>query len=515
MHRSGFLLLAAMAGLALGGCSTTQDDSITVPQPTPAHGHAYFDLKYRPAMTARADTPDAAWNADTLDNCYANGICAVQGIANVPSWGLTLRCNGDPTCDQSTYHIVPVKPQPGVHVAWEPQTVSDGQTSWSTMTVDKSVPPGTLSIRYVTQVVNGPGTGWPIRRLNTQILCGAALHTCPRLDVVDTNFPGSPLVSGNPAPVRNSVIGREANFALRATGRGKYRITNISWDPSGWLYKPHKLDGTLPQSLGYSELHSQPLAVYWASSGESHIGVTAILVRSDNQEITHASANVDYNFAIPDATVAMILHPERISVGPRSDAPGQWLRWGNAAKNKEAMGFRYRVTNDHGFPGTITIVQLISGSIAYSPNAGPGYGDTMTNALDGPIFYRKPISTHLPFGPAPYDAPAVGLTNTDTSVSVNEAFTTYFLYKPNAHGDWVTLKKGTWNWSAAATLVDAASNKWCLNGSANCPGGAPAAIGAVGALQGSMDPPGWTTTFNSGLAAIKPGHAYTSIYPHP
>jgi hypothetical protein len=105
MRRAGFVVLAALLGLALADCSTKQDDTVTVSQPTPPHGHAYFDLKFRPAETARVDAPDAIWNADTLDTCYSNGICAVQGTANAPSWGWTLRCNGDPSCDQATYRI--------------------------------------------------------------------------------------------------------------------------------------------------------------------------------------------------------------------------------------------------------------------------------------------------------------------------------------------------------------------------------------------------------------------------
>jgi hypothetical protein len=516
MRRAGFVVLAALLGLALADCSTKQDDTVTVSQPTPPHGHAYFDLKFRPAETARVDAPDAIWNADTLDTCYSNGICAVQGTANAPSWGWTLRCNGDPSCDQATYRIVPVNLRSGVRIAFDPQTVSDGQTTWSTITIDRTVPPGILTIKYETQLAAGRGTGWTIGRVNTQVLCGVALHTCPGLDVRDTNFSGAPVVSGNPPPIRNSVIGREANFILRARGPGSYRIANVSWDPSGWIYKPHRaFDGTLPSSLGYGELHNQPLTVYWASSGEQHVGVNAVLVRSDNQEITHASANVAYNVTLPVADAALLVHPERISVGPRSDAPGQWLRWGDAARNREAIGIRYRVTDAHGFPGTITITQLISGSISYTPNIGPGYGQGMTAALDGGPFWRRPVSTRSAFGPAPFDAPAVGLKSTDLSVTVNETFTTFFLYKPNLHGDWVTLRKGTWNWNAAATLVSADGNRWCLNGSSNCPAQAPGAIGAVGALQGSMDPPSWSTAFDDGLSVLRPGRPYTSIFPHP
>ena len=149
-------------------------------------------------------------------------------------------------------------------------------------------------------------------------------------------------------------------------------------DPSGWTYRPYQLAGTLPASLSFSDLHGPVLNLFWASGGDQHVIATATLVRSDNQEISHASTQIDYNLLLPVATVSMPAHPERISIGPRSDAPGRFLRWGNNAKNAAAIDFRYRVTNVHGYAGTISMTQTVSGSIAYTPNVGPGFGQNLS-----------------------------------------------------------------------------------------------------------------------------------------
>jgi hypothetical protein len=514
---AGCIAAGSALAVALVACSPkTEDDAKTVVQPIPTMGHPYFELKYRAASTARVDTPDAAWNADTQDTCYSNGVCAVQGVASTPSWGLALHCQGETICQQSTYRIVVVTPRPGVKITFDPPTLADGQTAWSAIAVDRTVPAGTLTVKYATQLASGPGTGWTIGRINTQVLCGIKQNTCPHIDARDTFVAGSPVVSGNPPPKRTSIVGRESNFVVRpAGGVGTYRLSTVSWDPSGWTYRPYQLAGTLPASLSFTDLHGPVLNLFWASGGDQHVIATATLVRSDNQEISHATTQIDYNLLLPVATVTMPAHPERISIGPRSDAPGRFLRWGNNTKNAAAIDFRYRVTNDHGYAGTISMTQTVSGSIAYTPNVGPGFGQNSTNQLDGPAFYRKPVSTHTPFGPAAYDAPAVGLRNSDTAVNVSETFSSYFMYKPNLHGDWVTLKKGAWSWTAAATLVDAATNRWCVNGSNACPGESPAALGSVVSLEGSMDFPVWQTVFNAGLPGPTPGHPYTSLSMHP
>jgi hypothetical protein len=511
----GSLALATFAALAVAGCASKPDtDAVTVPQSAPAPGKAYFELKYRPASTAKPDATDVAWNADTIDQCYANGVCTVQGSANTPSWGLTLHCNGDTTCTGSTYRIINPNLPAGVKVTYDPQPIGDGQTAWSFVSVDGSVPAGTLTLHYATQLATGPGSGFVIGRVNTQVLCGISENTCPHIDVRDTDMAGSPLVSGGVK--RNTAIGKESNLVATAHGgHGSYRISNFAWDPSGWIYKPHTLDGTPPSSLSYTDLHSPALAMFWTSNGPQHVNATATLTRSDNQEISHPTATVNYNVVQPDVVTDMISHPERISIGKRSDAPGLWLRWGNAAPKAEAMALRYRVKSDHGFPGSIAITQTISGNISYTPSVGPGYGQTPNVALDGPLFFRAPVSSHAAFGPSPFDAPAVGLKNTDTGVNVSETFVTYFMYKPNGKSDWVTLKKGGFTWTAAATLVDATKNTWCVNGTNGCAGGSPAAVGQGTAIQGSMDIPAWTTTFNANGSGAHPGAPYTSIAAHP
>jgi len=506
---------AAALGIALVACAPKADqDAKTVVQPIPTMGHPYFELKYRPASTARADSPDAAWNADTQDTCYANGVCVVQGVGSTPSWGLTLHCQGDSTCEQSTYRIVTVSPPRGVTVAFDPPTVGDGQTAWSTIAVDRSVRPGIITLKYATQLASGPGTGWTIGRINTQVLCGIRQNTCPRIEARDTFVAGSPIVSGNPPPKRSSMIGRESNFVLRpAGGAGSYRLSNISWDPTGWTFRPYQPTGAQPASLSFGDLHGPVLNLFWASSGDQHVIANATLVRSDNQEISHATTQIDYFLNLPVAVISVPAHPERIRVGPRSDAPGLFLRWGDNAKNAAGVDFHYRVTSDHGYPGTISMTQTVSGSISYTPNVGPGYGENATNALDGPVFYRKPVSTRSAFGPAAYAAPAVELRSTDTAVNVNETFSSFFMYKPNLHGDWVTLKKAVWTWTAGATL-NPANNRWCLNGSNGCPGETPA-LAAVTNLEGTIDFPLWAGDFNAGLPPAPAGHPYASLSMHP
>jgi hypothetical protein len=51
-------------------------------------------------------------------------------------------------------------------------------------------------------VASGPGPSVGNLNLQTQVLCAIpVLNACPKLEIVDQNLPGTPVVSGSPPPI--------------------------------------------------------------------------------------------------------------------------------------------------------------------------------------------------------------------------------------------------------------------------------------------------------------------------
>ena len=413
-----------------------------------------------------------AWQLQTVDECFQNQVCAMQDI-EATSWGWTLYCNGNLSCQQSTYSLSVTNPPPGVSVRFDPPTHTDGQTTISYLTATKQILPGMLTLTYATTAVSGPGAGWSLGPFSNQILCNIASATCPALEIVEQVPSGSgfttTVVSGTPPAVTQTVVGRQVNLLVRqkaGSGSGSYAApSNTEWNIPGWTYKTYQPTGSPASRLSGDGLQGLNPVFFWTSGGDQPPSVVATLNRSDNNEIADVVAAADYNVNVPTSTATIVAHRHRIQIGTRSGISSPLLELGTDVLGSEGIDFTYSIANDAGYPGKIGMIQIISRTTTLwnqsnIATSSPVTGELDNGQPDGTPWYQPPVTTDKPYlqpdGLAVIDAPAIGLSTAYSQEAITDSFDDYFMYKPHPRTTsdtayWVLLQRGGWSWQAGAT----------------------------------------------------------------
>jgi hypothetical protein len=128
-------------------------------------------------------------------------------------------------------------------------------------------------------------------------------------------------------------------------------------------------------------------------------------------------------------------------------------------------GITFQMGATTGYGGSFALLQLISitnsftltGGGSRSENSGGYVLDTTTsnsvpqyNSVDGIVSIPPGRSAEWPL----VDAPSIALMAQYSAVTANEAFRTYFTYKPaTANAIWVTLAVLNWNWAGTTASV--------------------------------------------------------------
>lgn len=512
---AGTLLFAiAIAGCGGGGRTalpTANQSNLNPGSPTTyqsavtAAGQPYSTLRAQPRQqtsgASKTRRTQTAFNSSTSDECFdwSTAECVVQGVATNLGQ-LSVACNGNSACLSSSYAPYVLTAPTGVSVTFSPTAITPPAGSTITVTFSSAVAPGPVSVTFAWTRVSGTGAIPANITIPFQSLCSISLAKCPRIQIVDTFMTGSPVVSGSPPPLKQTVVGKKSNWVLTqvsGTGTGTYGPpTDVWWIVPGWNYTDYSRNGAAPTSLGTSDYASPtPPPLFWTDNNEQHVTVSATLVRSDNQEIADVATALDYNVNRPDTSVSVTSGgAAAVRVGTRSDFPGTFLTFGDQAT--PAMHFSYNVTNDKGFPGTIGMTQLLYTAYSYTgPNNASGgatYGSATAPLLDNVVDYVAPVSTASTI--TAIDAPGTGTPAGPTynALSSSGTFTDYFMYKANGTNTvWVTLNKASWAWSGSA-MYNLATQKWCLDSAPGCPTTVPAPTGGVtdGPWQ-NFDQPAW------------------------
>ncbi len=510
-------VVAFLAGCGGAGSSSTpqslpQGQQSDSRQPTPSgvlpQEHAASGVTPRSVPTApprsrmRPMAASTASNDSTVDECLGTGWCVIQGqtmeygpitwpvdAGSTVTYSVSSQTNGisvsvNPTSSSSPPYATTVQ-------AVAASSVSVG---YATFTLD-----GTVSNPDCTNHYCGPDNLGPV---TIYVQCSVDNKHCPALKITDANL--SRVVSGTPPLTANTVVGEQANLTAAwdpDTGTPSYGVpTNIQWSIPGTTIKTYNRDGTQPVLLGSSDLQTPNVAFYWIAGGTEPPTVSGTLTRSDNAEIADVQMNANYNVQVPTSSITLTTPTTPgIYVGTRSDVPGQFLTWGD--QNNPAINFAYNVSNNDGFAGTIAMTQLIDRT--YTKN------DTTVQATSGQLWLDNDAnyaSISEPTGTTlnAIDAPGIGLSNSYTTETNSDSFTDYFMYMPNSHGVWVTLKTASWSWNAGATIVNVNNNLWCLDSVGTCPNTTPLDVHSTNPpATVSTILPTWPGTFQNSTGAIR------------
>ncbi len=428
LHAGAVIL--ALSAVPLAGCSGgggsvspqsggRTNSPIAAPSGSPPAGQPYAVAQLRAGAGASGGRKSStAWNSQTVDTCFPNNACEVQTFPT-SSYGVTVNCNGNTSCANSTYAPYVVGGPADVAISFSPTAVAPGSYSWSTITVSANEKPGMLSETIGFTVASGPGPNVGNLSLQTQVLCAKSiLSACPKLQIVDQNLPGAPVVSGNPPTTQQTVVGRQTSLLVRAKpigGSGTYNLTNPTWNIPGYTAKDYQLNGATPEPIGYwTDRLSPQLAFFWYLPQDNTVTVTATLTRIDNNESADLQATADYNVQMPTSSASITVHPGRENTGQRSDGNGGYFLSCGTPQN-ECVDFSFNVTNDAGFPGTIAMNQLITQSEAFTDAQNHVRNVTYVPPpqLDNSPLYLPGVATTATW--SAYDAPGIGLTNTYVS----------------------------------------------------------------------------------------------------
>ena len=213
--------------------------------------------------------------------------------------------------------------------------------------------------------------------------------------------------------------------------------------------------------------------------------VSGRLVRNDGEEVAAAASQARYNVRTP--TVFASVQTTAVTQESAQGTTRLTFSRGNTA----GIAFNYRVADVPGYHGQISATQVIDSSSSTVLAAG---GATATNHAPGGPWLD--LDADYPPGPAPStstwrstDSPATGLNVAWKSYVRADRFTTYLMYKPNAHGIWVTLGAIDWGWSGFAARTG--SNAWCLGGTPGCPMTTPSNWTVKPKVQVSATFPTW------------------------
>jgi hypothetical protein len=440
-----------------------------------------------------------------VDACLnVSNACEIQNIPT-ESYGFTVNCDGIAACEQSTFTTYVIGVPKDVTFSFSPATISPGTWSVSTITVASTEKPGLMPETFGFTTASGSWQSGPNITLPTQILCSlAVVNACPKLNIVDQNLSGAPVVSGSPPPKQQTVVGRQASLQVQVNGTagsGAYSLSNPTWTIPGSTEKDYEFNGATPQPIASTDLTSSQLAFFWYVAQDNRPSVTATLTRSDSNEIAYPQAQADYNVQTPTAKAYLAQHPGRTNTGTRSDGNGKYyLSCGNP--EDPCINFSFSISNNVGFPGIIAMNQLIVQSRSYTNSNGVVTSDQWgpPPELDnGPLPEYVPAVTTGATWTA-LDAPGIGLLNTYVTATTSYTFSDTFMYQASDHGFWVPLQAGTWGWSAGATITNVTSNLWCVDGTivsggTLCPGSAATITAATPSATQSF--PSWTATYQN------------------
>lgn len=396
-----------------------------------------------------------------MDECFTGYACVIQGQTFTP-YGIYEYCT--PACPGASWKLSVINPPPGATVTFNPDIVPVNTSTEMTVSTSATTPVDLYALDvHSTPIGNSPTQSDLVGPV--EVGCSNSLNTCPKVQIVDQNGKGTPVVSGSPPPVTSTVVGRQANLLARqapGSGRGTYGALNtIQWAIPGGTVKSYNRDGAMPVVLAPSDLTNASIAYYWVAGGSERPSITGKLTRSDGHEIADVQTQANFTVNVPVST-GSALTPNPIRVGSRSDFTGVFLTWGDKAN--PGIDFSFAVTNTFGFPGNISGTQLINRTYV---NDGTATHATMGMSwLDNFVDYEEPVPTGTPW--TAIDAPGLNLIATHTTTSISDQFQMYYLYKPTDHGIWVTLRVVDWAWTASAQRTGS-PNVWCLGGAAGCP----------------------------------------------
>jgi hypothetical protein len=437
----------------------------------------------------------AAAASDTIDECIAPAApaCAPQSaglkftidIPYAPS-GLTV-----------TYSATTLPK--GITASFSPLTTKTAPyTTTETLTFSKNA---TVTNQALEQVDADCGATYYCYPAQAQfeVECSLAYKTCPELQISDANQK-SPIVSGSPPPTTNTVVGYQidATVAYKAgTGTGSYgAVAGIDWTVSGNPIGDYGRDGKPPQPFTGSKTAPNVKFYYYQPSSAQPLAVRGKLTRSDSQEIADPKTEALYNVQTPDAAIAFSgatpgVHVVRVL---NTLAYPYALAFTNAA----GIGFdvRYDVTDAKGYGGEISETQLVDAStercdsrtIVHTP-AGPML-DHSVDYPESPPAGAGPITVGTTWQAT--DTPSQPLLRQLHTVARSDAFTSYFMYKPDMHGIWVTLQTVDWAWYGTAARTTG-PNEWCLGGTVRCSAHAPPGW-YIGAPTATTSFPMWSGT---------------------
>jgi hypothetical protein len=236
------------------------------------------------------------------------------------------------------------------------------------------------------------------------------------------------------------------------------------------------------------------IVFYWIDSGYKLVQVSAMV---DGKTVT---GQAWFKVTRPGATLDGTIIGEVRADGNYENA-GTWLHFGGYPDVTNVVGIRWNaeVTTPTNGAGGIAFAQLINRDARRIEQSGANQKLTTSGAFvadndsdDGDIFYDGTVTgignsdtgTHNDD-----DSPGLEYTAADKSISNNDQFQIYLMYKPDiTNSIWVTLRTLTWQWSGSAT--NDPNSGWSLN-----PGATSSATPSVD----SIILPTWTTNYNDSV----------------
>ena len=400
--------------------------------------------------------------------------------------------------------VMLVNPPAGLSVAWSARNLPRDVTATfdpQTSTAPPYATTETLHVGGGARVTNrdaqtvvpacrpAGAIGCGATTVGFEVMCSLGLGHCPALEIDDANRAPS-TVSGNPAPTVDTVVGYQANLSVRyqpgsgSTG-GYSGPAEVAWGIPGDPIESYDRDGKPPIPLGAAARSASNVRFYYYLAGRATLTVSGRLVRNDGEEVAAAASQARYNVRTP--TVFASVQTTAVTQESAQGTTRLTFSRGNTA----GIAFNYRVADVPGYHGQISATQVIDSSSSTVLAAG---GATATNHAPGGPWLD--LDADYPPGPAPStstwrstDSPATGLNVAWKSYVRADRFTTYLMYKPNAHGIWVTLGAIDWGWSGFAARTG--SNAWCLGGTPGCPMTTPSNWTVKPKVQVSATFPTW------------------------
>lgn len=378
---------------------------------------------FAPTSTQSSRRSPLSLDANTDDLCATNPTgwsCVVQGTTlNGEGYIYTPGTGQTVTCGTAITNIT------GVTMTTSPTTVSAPPyhclnaitaptnatvENNATYTIDSSVS-GNCSTNYCGSVVV---TGY------FEVECSLSNSHCPLIKITDAYAASAPVVSGSPPPQHKTVMGLYAKYVLAqvpGTGTGTYnQPSSVSWNIPGSTYTAYDRSGSAAVGLSAADLGSAtPSPFFWADGTQEHkSSVSAQIIRSDSEETAELSSQTDYNVVSPTVSISeTAAGATGVRVGTRSDGSPPsftYLTYGDLAS--PTVNYSYSVTNNQGFPGSISMTQLISGSSVATGSATPtptpqiDYIPSATPWLDNAADYASPVPSSSTWSSV--DAPGSG-----------------------------------------------------------------------------------------------------------